>query len=229
MATPVYLHYLEKSFAASANMAEAVKMKKYMKDRFEFYGVKSPERKELYTLQKQNFGLIPSDQRTEIIKWCWNSPQREWQYFAMEFLNKQARKADRDCIDLYEFLIVNKSWWDTVDFIAANLVGTYFKKYPDQIPEITKKWMNSQNMWLQRTCVLYQLKYRDNTNTDLLESFIEPLANSKEFFIRKAIGWALREYSKTNPAYVVEFVENNQLSGLSQREALKWLKNKNKI
>jgi 3-methyladenine DNA glycosylase AlkD len=225
MSIPLYLQFLEKSFVASANPADAEKMKKYMKDLFDFYGINSPIRKEFYKTQKQNFGLIPSSQKEEIVKWCWNAPQREWQYFAMEFLGREAKKADKNNIELYEFMILNKSWWDTIDFIAANLVGVYFQIYPEQIPGITKKWMNSGNIWLQRTCILFQLKYRKNTNTDLLESFIDPLKESKEFFIRKAIGWSLREYSKTNPDYVREFVKTNQLSGLSQREALKWMSN----
>lgn len=225
MSTPLYLQSLEKSFVTSANPHEAVKMKKYMKDLFDFYGIKSPIRKELYKTHKQNFGLIPSDQKDEIVKWCWNSPQREWQYFAMDFLGREAKKADEKMIELYEFMILNKSWWDTIDFIAANLVGIYFQIYPDQIPAMTKKWMSSGNMWLQRTCILFQLKYRKNTDTVLLESFIDPLKESKEFFIRKAIGWSLREYSKTNPDYVKEFVKTNQLSNLSHREALKWMGN----
>jgi 3-methyladenine DNA glycosylase AlkD len=225
MSTPNYLLPLEKSFVASANQAEAMKMKKYMKDLFDFYGIKSPIRKELYKTHKQKSGLIPSDQKTEIVRWCWNAPQREWQYFAMDFLGREAKKADKESIELYEFMTLNKSWWDTVDFIAANLVGTYFQKYPDQIPGMTKKWMSSGNMWLQRTCILFQLKYRKNTDTDLLKSFIDPLKDSKEFFIRKAIGWALREYSKNNPVYVKQFVKTNQLSGLSHREALKWMSN----
>lgn len=223
MPTPHYLQSLEKSFVTEANPAEAIKMKKYMKDLFDFYGIKSPIRKELYKTHKQNFGLIPAGQKDEILQWCWNSPQREWQYFAMDFLGRTAKRSDKESIEMYEFMILNKSWWDTIDFIAANLVGVYFQKYPDQIPGITKKWMNSGNMWLQRTCILFQLKYRINTDTDLLESFIDPLKESKEFFIRKAIGWSLREYSKTNPDYVKVFVKTNQLSGLSQREALKWM------
>jgi 3-methyladenine DNA glycosylase AlkD len=81
-------------------------------------------------------------------------------------------------------------------------------------------------MWLQRTCLLFQLKYRKHTDVDLLVGFIMLLRNSKEFFIRKAIGWSLREYSKTNPEFVISFVEKNQLSGLSEREALKWMKAK---
>lgn len=95
--------------------------------------------------------------------------------------------------------------------------------------ELTTRWMNSDNMWLQRTCLLFQLKYKTSTDTQLLSSFIKPLSSSNEFFIRKAIGWALREYSKTDPDFVIQFTKENTLSGLSEREALKWLRNKGKL
>lgn len=123
-------------------------------------------------------------------------------------------------------MIVEKSWWDTIDFIAVNLVGPYFKQYPDQIPTVTQGWMASQNIWLQRTCILFQLKYKNNVDLVLLDGFIQQLKDSREFFIRKAIGWMLREYSKTDADFVIQYLKDNKLSGLSEREALKWLKNK---
>ena len=226
MQIPDYLTSLEQAFLVHSNSETALQMKKYMKDKFVFFGVKSPVRKQLYRVQKQQFGLIPIEKKVEIVKWCWGAPQREWQYFAMEFLGKEAKKVDEDVISLYEFIILNKSWWDTVDYIASNLVGSYLRKFPEQIAILTEKWMKSDNMWLQRTCLLFQLKYRQKTDVNLLENFIVRLSDSKEFFIRKAIGWSLREYSKTNPAYVKQFVARHQLSGLSKREALKWMTGK---
>jgi 3-methyladenine DNA glycosylase AlkD len=226
---PEYLQQLESRFIQYADPANAEQMKKYMKDLFEYYGVKSPLRKELYREQKNDFGLIPNENKDDIVHWCWKAPERDWQYFAMEFLVKEARKVSRETIILYEFMITSKSWWDTVDLIAGNLVGPYFQQYPDQIPVLTEKWMDSGNMWLQRTCVLFQLKYKKQTDTKLLDSFISRLNHSKEFFIRKAIGWALREYSKTDPEFVIAYVASHQLSGLSHREALKWLANKGMV
>ena len=110
-----------------------------------------------------------------------------------------------------------------MDYIASNLVGSYFNIYPGKIRETTDRWMASQNMWLQRTCLLFQLKYKNKTDESLLSGFIDQLTGSKEFFIRKAIGWSLREYSKTNPDFVLSFVRARELSGLSEREALKWI------
>ena len=229
MKIPEYIRPLQAEFEKHAIPENAFQMKKYMKSRFEFFGIKSPLRRELYGKHTSQFGLIPADQREEIVHWCWEAPQREWQYFAMEFLGKEVKKVNKEIIVLYEFMIVKKSWWDTIDFISANLVGPYLQKFIEQIPHRTTKWMNSDNMWLQRTCLLFQLRYKNRTDTELLISFIHQLEGSNEFFIRKAIGWALREYSKTDPDFVVRFVRENSLSGLSEREALKWLKNKGKL
>lgn len=226
MKTPAYIQPLEAAFKAYADSSNAIQMRTYMKDKFAFYGIKSPLRKEVYKEQKNRYGLIPKEQTSEIVRWCWGAPQREYQYFAIEFIGKTQNKVHPEMIGLYEYMIITKSWWDTVDTIAANLVGSYFKQYPDSIDGLTNKWMNSDNMWLQRTCLLFQLKYKYETDVKLLESFISVLAPSKEFFIRKAIGWALREYSKTDNDFVIQLVNKHALSGMSEREALKWLENK---
>ncbi|MFT6151359.1 MAG: 3-methyladenine DNA glycosylase AlkD [Flavobacteriales bacterium] len=118
-------------------------------------------------------------------------------------------------------MITNKSWWDTVDLITTNLVGNYFKLFPEQIIPITKIWMESDNIWLQRTCLIFQLKYKEEIDTDLLTDYILQLKDTKEFFINKAIGWILREYTRTNPEWVIDFVNKHELSNLSKREALK--------
>ena len=142
------------------------------------------------------------------------------------YSNELAKKAEKERIDLYEFMLLNKSWWDTVDFIASNLVGVHFQKYPDLIYPVTEKWMNSGNIWLQRTSLLFQLKYRQKTDVKLMSDYIQRLQGSKEFFINKAIGWILREYSKTDAEWIKKFVGNHQLAPLSKREALKWLERK---
>lgn len=225
METHEYLLPLVESFERSANPDIATQMEKYMRNHFQFYGVKSPERKEIYRDFKKENGIIPDENKKDIVQWCWESPQREYQYFAMEFLGKSARKEEDHILELYEYMIVTKSWWDTVDYIASNLVGTYFKIYPEKIVDVTQSWMKSENMWLQRTCLLFQLKYKTELDTELLHSFISQLVDSKEFFIQKAIGWILREYSKTNSDFVIHYVQKNELAPLSKREALLWMRN----
>lgn len=218
-----YLNPLKEAFEKNADPKKAVQMKAYMRGQFEYYGIPSPERRIIFAEHKKKYDLIPLDSLDATIKACWQAPEREYQYFAMEMLNKVSGKSTPEAILLYEYMITEKSWWDTVDFIAANLVGNYFKKYPERIHNKTNEWMDSDNMWLQRTCLIFQLKYKDELDTELLEGFILKLKASKQFFIRKAIGWILREYSKTNQEYVENFVQNNSLSGLSRMEALKWL------
>ena len=228
MNTPTYLQPIKKAFEKHADANLAAPMKKYMKGRYEYFGIKSPLRKELYRQHNLMYGLIPPAETEEVVKWCWQQPQREYQYFAQEFLGKAAKKGDENIIDLYIYMITNKAWWDTVDYIATNLVGTYLKLFPEHTVKLTTDWMASNDMWLQRTCLLFQLKYKSATDTDLMHSFINRLSGSKEFFIRKAIGWVLREYSKTNAEYVVDYVKKYPMSGLSQREALKWLQSRKK-
>ena len=228
MTTPDYLRPLELAYRQQADANVAAPMKKYMKGRYEYFGIKSPLRKEIYREHKLNYGLIPQEEKEKIIKWCWQQPQREYQYFAMEFLGKARKEIDSDSIYLYVYMITNKSWWDTVDFIATNLVGAYLQRFPEHTIRLTTEWMASNDLWLQRTCLLFQLKYKTATDTALMHGFINQLSDSKEFFIRKAIGWVLREYSKTDSQYVLDYVKTYPMSGLSQREALKWLNNRNR-
>lgn len=221
MTAKQYVNEITILFEANANPPQAVPMKKYMKNLFEYYGIKTPERRELTKTFLQKSKLPPIEDLEKIIKLFWEKPQRELQYFAQGLADKYAGQLDKNHVELLEYMITTKSWWDTVDFITGNLVGTLFKNHPSLIPGKTKEWMNSGNMWLQRTCLLFQLKYKLDTDTELLFAIINRLKDSNEFFIRKAIGWALREYSKFDPDSVIDFVESTELSGLSRREALK--------
>ena len=217
-----YIQEIKVLFERNANSENAFHMKKYMKDHSEFFGIKSPLRREITKpfLNKEN--LPPISSIKKITKELWSLPQREFQHFGMELLVKYLKKMTPDYINLFEYILLTKSWWDSVDFTSSNLVGAHFKNYPELIKPTTKKWIASENMWLQRSSIIFQLKYKSTTDTNLLFKYIMLCDDSKEFFIRKAIGWALREYSKTNPELVKEFVDQNpQLSGLSKREALK--------
>jgi 3-methyladenine DNA glycosylase AlkD len=224
-----YIKPLADLFEASGNAEYAFRMKKYMKGQFEYFGINSPKRREIQKLFLAQNGLPEKAQLDDIIKNMWQLPEREFQYTCMEILGKLSNKAEKERIDLYEYLVLNKSWWDSVDFISSNLVGVHFQKYPELMIPYTEKWMNSANIWLQRTSLLFQLRYRNNTNLDLLTDYIQRLQGSREFFINKAIGWILREYSKTDPNWVIQFVKKHQLANLSKREALKWLQRKQKI
>ena len=148
-------------------------------------------------------------------------PEREWQYFGIELLMHYKKQWKISTIKLVEYGITHKSWWDTVDYIADAWAGEYFKLFPQRIITVTGKWNQSNHMWLQRCSLLFQKKYKKSTDTKLLGRYIIQLSGSKEFFIRKAIGWILREYAKTDPEWVKKFVASTELSPLSRREALK--------
>lgn len=220
-----YISQLESDFILNSDSLIAKKQSAYLKDKFELFGIPTPLRKEIQKPFLMKVNLPPKEELTSIITDLWKKPQREFQYFALDLHRKYIKKLEREDIKLLEFMIVEKSWWDTVDLIASNLVGGYFNLFPEQIETITNTWMKSDNLWLQRSCLLFQLKYKDKINTELLSRFIQPLLGSNEFFINKAIGWILREYTRTNPDWVVHFVESNELSNLSKREALKLLNN----
>ena len=121
-----------------------------------------------------------------------------------------------------EWMITHNSWWDSVDSTNSNVISKFFLKYPEHIAAYTLKWNRSNNNWLKRMSILFQLTYKKNTNTVLLAAYIENAINEEDFFIRKAIGWALRAYAYTDPKWVIHFVKAHpNLSPLSKREALK--------
>ena len=221
MESDPYTEEIIHAFKSVAKPGNASPMKAYMKNKFEYLGIKSPERRELAKSYLIKSTRPATEKLWGIINELWGQPEREFQYFAMELFSKYNNSLEKNWIYHFEFMITQKSWWDTVDFIAATLVGNYFKKYPEMIIPITDKWMDSQNIWLQRSCLIFQLKYKTEVNTNLLASYIIPLSASKEFFIAKAIGWSLRQYSKFDPEWVMDFVNGNPLQPLSKREALR--------
>lgn len=207
----------------NSNAQIAQQQSAYMKNKFEFFGLKAPKCREIYKPFLAKNALPQKDEAIAIAKELYAQPQRELHYFAMELMFKYKKVYDISDISWIEFLITHNSWWDTVDYIADKIAGAYLAKFPEQISPVTQQWVKTGNIWLQRSALLFQLKYKDETDTDLLENYIEELAHEKEFFIRKAIGWVLREYAKTDAYWVRNFVHTNEdkLSGLSVREALK--------
>ncbi|TYR98780.1 DNA alkylation repair protein [Rossellomorea vietnamensis] len=199
-------------------------MKAYMRNQFEFLGIRTPERKiVLRDFLKEN-GAPSLEELPEIARTLWKQPEREFQYLALALLDKNRNRLQPEHLSLIEELIVTKSWWDTIDTIAARIAGFVIKKFPVEGGVFLEKWIASDNFWLNRTAILYQLSYKEETDEDKLFSYIKQHASSKEFFIEKAIGWALREYSKTAPEKVAGFIEEEELRPLSKREGLKHLK-----
>ena len=194
-----------------------------MKNQFDFFGIQTPIRRKIQQPFFDKKHLPTKSYSFKIIKTLWGKQEREFQLFGQELIHKYHKKFEVKDLHFFEYMITHKSWWDTVDFIAVHLVGEYFKLYPELKNKVIKKWIASNNMWLQRTAIIFQLKYKNNIDTNLLSFTINKLLNSKEFFINKAIGWMLREYSKTNPIWVVAFCNKTNLHSLSKREALRLL------
>jgi len=212
---------LEQQFLRHADPARAVGASAYMLNQFEFYGIPMPERRKICHAFIKTNPLASINGVEKVVKEAWKLPEREWQYFAIELLMHYKKQWRISTIEVIEYCIIHKSWWDTVDWIADALAGEYFILFPEQTLSITGKWNRSDNMWLQRSSLLFQKKYKNATDTELLRKYILHLSGSKEFFICKAIGWILREYAKTDPVWVKNFVQSNELSSLSKREALK--------
>ncbi len=195
----------------------------YMRNQFDYYGLKMPAWMALTKQIHAQHGLQQGDELTQLVRLCFADAHREIQYFAIETVQKSLPKLPAEAIDLLEEMILTQSWWDTVDWLSK-LVGLHFRRYPALIGPVTGRWMDSGAMWLQRACLLFQLLYRDKTDVDLLFGFIRRLSGSREFFLQKGAGWALREYSKTDATKVTAFVEQENLPALTRREALKGLK-----
>lgn len=215
---------LIQAFRQAADKEKALPMQNYMKNIAPFLGIPRPKRDEIQKPWLKYLGDCNWMEQQKDIKQLWDLDEREFQYAAMDGLFKCKAWKNKDALLLFERLIQSKSWWDTVDFIAPKLVGNYFLVFPDAIEAKSDNWMNSKNMWLQRTCLIYQLNYKTRTNFEHLKANIIPLLDSKEFFIQKAIGWALRQYARTNPDAVNEFANSYPLKPLSKREALKHFK-----
>lgn len=217
-----WVEELTRRLSERQDEAVAQAMSDYMKGHFAFLGIKTPERRAILTEFLRENGL-PDPFGLEWVLPLWNGEHREMQYCALDIMRKQVLEIKEPDLELLEKLIVTKSWWDTVDGLASWIVGPYFLKFPEKKTEITGQWAVHDNMWLRRTSIIFQLGYKEKTDTELLFHHIRLNLGSKEFFINKAIGWALREYAKTDAEAVRRFVSETELSPLSRREAMKHL------
>jgi len=218
-----FVKSLNALFLRHTNVAYAVGMKAYMLNQFEFFGIKSAPRRKLDKDFAKANPIASQDELITIVKALYALPQREFHYCAIELIAFHKKLWDENIISLFEYCITHNSWWDTVDHLASECFPTYFNTFSKQIKPVTQYWNKSDNIWLQRSSIMFQKSFKSKTDIALLKKYILHCAHSKEFFVQKAIGWALREYAKTNPTWVIEFVKlhENILPALSKREALK--------
>ena len=218
-----FLAPLRATFKRHSNAENAAAMSTYMKGHFPFFGIKTPQRRELLKEHIALFGAPELDQLPAIARSAFAFPEREIHQVAIDLLMKNAKKLTPEHLPLLEELIITKSWWDSVDALAVHALGHILKKYPKEITLWNKRWASSSDMWLNRTSILFQLRWKSDTDTELLFANIDRHSKSPEFFIRKAIGWSLRELGATDPKAVQAFVASRKLSPLSKREALRKL------
>jgi 3-methyladenine DNA glycosylase AlkD len=209
---------IESAFHLIQNADNAFWMSKYMRNQFPFLGIKKPERHAVFFDLFKKYGW--NEDWWSICNRLFFRNEREYQYVAMDFLQMKSKEWDDRIPELVESWIIKSPWWDVVDVLSPKILGPYFLRFPEHREFWLNRWMQSDNFWLQRACILFQLSYKERTDTVLLSNITLKLMFSKEFFIQKAIGWSLRQYARTDANWVVDFVENNELSSLSKREAL---------
>ena len=213
---------IREAFELLASEDKAREMAAYMRNRFKFYGIQTPQRKAAY---KQ---LISSEKKSKAIDWelldrCWEDEHREFQYFVVDYLKALQKFLRYDDVAHIEHFIRTKQWWDTIDSLDRTIGNIGFTD--SRINDLMLKWSTDCDFWVRRIAIDHQLLRKDKTDTALLEKIIVNNFGSSEFFINKAIGWSLRDYSKTNPEWVRDFINRHypQMSALSLREASKYI------
>ena len=189
------------------NEEQARQMSKYMLNKFEYIGIKTPERRKIF---KNFFKEYKNEEKIdwEFVNKCWENKYREFQYIAADYLKNMKDKLTRDDIPKLKQLILKKSWWDTIDNLDMTIGALALKD--SNVNKILLEWSIDENIWLRRIAIDHQLLRKEKTNTELLEKVLENNLGQAEFFINKSIGWALRDYSKTNPEWVKNFIEKNK-------------------
>ncbi|MFF4150784.1 DNA alkylation repair protein [Streptomyces sp. NPDC001651] len=213
---------LTTTYAAAADPERAAAMRAYMKDVAPFLGIPTPERRVLSRSVVR--GTPRPDERdcTAVALRCWRLPEREYQYFAVDYLRRHVTRLSSGFLPVARQLVSTVPWWDTVDALAAHVVGGLLAADP-ALAEDMDAWIEDDDLWVARTALLHQLRYKERTDTERLFAYCLRQSGHPDFFVRKAIGWCLREYAKTDPEAVRDFLarEGERFAPLSVREALK--------
>ena len=221
---------LTRLFKQNAHGENALRMAQYMKGHFLFFGIKSTMRRELQREWWRGRSIQSENELQSIIEALWDLDEREYQYVGLDLGKRYKKFFAPNSIAFIQKLVITKSWWDTVDAMASHFTGAVVFNNPET-GKVMDGWIDHENMWMRRTAILHQLNFKDRTDPDRLFHYCEQRMGEKEFFIRKAIGWALRQYSYIDSKSVVQFVKDHEseLSTLSKTEALKALKREGKI
>lgn len=216
------LERLTATYGAAADPARAAPMRAYMKDVAPFLGLTTPVRRALSRTVVEGTPRPDETDCTAVALRCWRLPEREYQYFAVDYLRRHARVLSSGFLPVARHLVSTTPWWDTVDLLAAHVVGALVAADPALKADMDA-WIVDEDLWIARTALLHQLRYKERTDTERLFTYCLHQSGHPDFFIRKAIGWALREYAKTDPEAVRGFLarEKGRFAPLSVREALK--------
>ena len=217
---------VRRELRAASDPSRAPAMQAYMKSAMPYYGVGAPEQQRIWTKVFRKRSLTDAESWRDTTLALWRGARfREERYGALALTGDRAylEYQTLDTIPMYEEMIVTGAWWDYVDHIASRRIGPLLRSYPRPMSRLMRRWSRSEDMWKRRTAILSQLGFKQATDLDLLYACIEPNLADHEFFIRKAIGWALRQYAWTNPTAVRRYVRAHEaeLSSLSRREAMK--------
>lgn len=218
----ILLDRLTAAYGAAADPERAVSMRAYMKDVAPFLGLATPERRALSRTVLKGTPRPDEPDCTAVALRCWRLPEREYHYFAVDYLRRHAGRCSSAFLPVTRHLVSTVPWWDTVDLLAVHVVGALVAADPKLTADMDA-WSADEDLWIVRTALLHQLSYKERTDTERLFAYCLRQCGHPDFFVRKAIGWALREYAKTDPEAVRGFLarENGRFAPLSVREALK--------
>ncbi|MEU6680060.1 DNA alkylation repair protein [Streptomyces sp. NPDC046925] len=218
----IVMERLTTAYPRAADPERAAQARAYMKNVAPFLGLPSPLRRQLSREVLADTPRPDEADCTAIALRCWQLPQREYAYFAVDYLRRHLKHCSSGFLPVARHLVTTVPWWDTVDALASHVVGGLVAADPKLRTEMDA-WIGDEDLWVARTALLHQLRHKDATDTERLFAYCLRQSAHPDFFIRKAIGWCLREYAKTDPKAVRDFVERERgrLSPLSVREALK--------
>ncbi|MFJ5305087.1 DNA alkylation repair protein [Streptomyces sp. NPDC088350] len=216
------LERLTVTYAAAADPERAAPMRAYMKDVAPFLGLPTPLRRALSRTVLEGTPRPDEADCVAIALRCWELPEREYQYFAVDYLRGHVQRCTSGFLPVARYLVSTVPWWDTVDALASHVVGGLVAADP-KLQADMDEWIVDDDLWVARTALLHQLRYKEHTDTERLFAYCLRQSGHPDFFIRKAIGWCLREYAWTDPEAVRGFLarEKGRFAPLSVREALK--------
>ena len=220
------IKYITNTLNDNKNSKDAIQMQRYLKTTMPFYGVKSPILNTIVN-DVNNLHLISNQEEyNSVIMDIWNLSHREEKYISIKLARKWKKYITLEALTVYEKMIREGQWWDFIDPISQGLIGILLMNNRFKMNKILDKWIKDENLWIRRSAILAHLKHKKNTDYKKLFEYCLKCAHEKEFFIQKAIGWVLREFSKTEPEIVYAFIQDNErvLSNLSKREGMKYIK-----